>query len=248
MKTTKILLLTILMSLTGNIIAQNAACLGLQNPTTFFGWYGRTGIRSSGVSTGSTIYNTASTSTTDITDNSSLLAIPTTGSCGSGCNHGSAPDNNTNRFQIINSQGYDWHSGSNFQRIPNGYLSCIRLGDMCSSSGCSAEALYYEMDVTAENALVFIDYACVMEAPTHGPTGNPEFIIRVCKATLDNMGNPNGWETTPINDSLYYIVQAPNGTSNLPAGWSGNSASGCDYVYKPWTKVAINLYKYLYLL
>ena len=227
----------------GTGVMAQQACTGLRNPVNFLGWYGKTGIRNSGVSTSSNIYNSASTSTTKVLW-MQMPSVMTTGNCGSGCNRGSAPDNNKNRFQIITQQGGDAHTGGALQRIPQGCASCIRIGDMCSSSGNSGDAIFYEVDVTADNALIFVDYACVMEAPTHGPTGNPEFIIRVCRQT-----NPatDTWATTPITDSLYYIVQAPNGTSNLPTGWSAYSGiSGCPYVYKPWTKVAINLYKYLY--
>ena len=224
------------------VMAQSA-CSGLKNPANFLGWYGKRGRRITGASTTTTIYNTSSRADSTKIAFMRMPTIVTVGSCGSNCAQGSAPDNNRNRFQIITQQGGDAHTGGNLPRIPPQRSTSIRLGDMCSASLQSAEAIFYEVDVTADNALVFIDYACVMEAPTHGATGNPEFIIRVCRQT-----NPatDTWATTPISDSLCYIVQAPNGTSNLPTGWSSHSASGCPFVYKPWTKVAINLYKYLY--
>ena len=216
-------------------------CTGLKNPTNFMGWYGKTGIRNTGISTSTQIFNSASTSPTNLPW-TSLATVVTQGSCGSGCNNGSAPDNNKTRFQIITAAGNDAHTGNTVPRIPTGFSSVIRLGDMCSASGESAEALFYEMNVNAQNALIFIDYAVVLESPSHGPTGNPEFIIRVCNK------NANGqWQNAPINDSLYYIIQAPNSSvATLPAGWSRASIGGCDYVYKPWAKVAINLNSFLY--
>ena len=99
------------------------------------------------------------------------------------------------------------------------------------------------MEVDANNALVVIDYACVMEAPTHGATGNPEFIIRVCEQTDRRTDT---WAEVPISDSLFYIVQAPDGLDNLPEGWSGYTSGNCKFVYKPWTRVSVNLYNYLY--
>ncbi len=215
-------------------------CNGLSNPINFMGWYGKTGIRSTGVSTSTTIYNTASTSTTVIpwTD---LSNVATVGSCGSGCNQGTAPDNNKTRFQIITQSGNDSYSGGNIPRIPNGAARTIRLGDMCSASNESAEALFYEMTVSPQNALIFIDYAVVLESPSHGPTGNPEFMIRVCRKSGGQ------WQNAPISDSLYYIIQAPNSNDAvLPTGWARASLGSCPYVYKTWAKVAINLYSYLY--
>ena len=138
----------------GTGVMAQQACTGLRNPVNFLGWYGKTGIRSSGISTASTIYNTASTSTTKVLW-MQMPTVVTTGNCGSGCNRGSAPDNNKNRFQIITLQGGDAHTNGALQRLPAGCASCIRLGDMCSSSGNSAEAIFYEVDVTADNALIF---------------------------------------------------------------------------------------------
>ena len=223
-----------------NGIQAQSACEGLHDPINFMGWYGKTGIRSTGVSTSTNIFNTASTATTTVPW-TSLASVATAGSCGSGCNQGSAPDNNKTRFQIITAQGNDSYTANNVSRIPTGATRVIRLGDMCSASGESAEALFYEMTVNANNALVFIDYAVVLESPSHGPTGNPEFIIRVCRKV-------NGqWQNAPITDSLYYIIQAPNSSDQvLPEGWYRASLGSCPYVYKPWAKVAINLYEYLY--
>jgi len=217
------------------------ACPGLKNPQNFISWYGKTGIRTTGTSTSTTIYNTASTSSTTIPW-SSLASVVTTGNCGSGCNQGASPDNNKNRFQIITTAGNDAYTGGNVPRIPEGATSSIRLGDMCSASNESAEALFYEMTVTPDNALLFINYAVVLESPSHGPTGNPEFIIRVCRKVNDQ------WQNVPINDSLYYIMQAPNSNDEiLPYGWyRANIGWSCPYVYKPWTKTGINLSQYLY--
>ena len=222
-------------------IKAQSACDGLHNPMNFNHWYGKTGKRSTGVSTSTNIFNTSASSNVEIPW-TQLASITTVGSCGSNCGQGSNPDNNLNRFQIITQQGSDANTGGALQRIPPGATSVIRLGDMCSESNYSAEALFYEYQVNANNALIFIDYAVVLEAPTHGATGNPEFIIRVCEK------NQNGtWQNAPINDSLYYIIQAPNGLTNLPLGWSGYTASSsCKFVYKPWTKVAINLNEFLY--
>lgn len=223
-----------------NGIQAQSDCKGLHDPMNFMGWYGKTGIRSTGVSTSTTIYNTASSAATNILW-TSLASVATTGSCGSNCNQGTAPDNNKTRFQIITTPGNDSYTASSVSRIPDGATRSIRLGDMCSASGESAEALFYEMTVNANNALIFIDYAVVLESPSHGPTGNPEFIIRVCRKV-------NGqWQNAPITDSLYYIIQAPNQSDQvLPTGWYRASLGSCPYVYKPWSKVAINLYQYLY--
>ena len=42
--------------------------------------------------------------------------------------------------------------------------------------------------------MIFIDYAVVLESPSHGPTGNPEFMIRVCRKSAGQ------WQNAPISE------------------------------------------------
>ena len=91
-------------------IKAQSACDGLHNPMNFNHWYGKTGIRSTGVSTSTNIFNTSASSNVEIPW-TQLASITTVGSCGSNCGQGSNPDNNLNRFQIITQQGSDANTG-----------------------------------------------------------------------------------------------------------------------------------------
>lgn len=181
------------------------------------------------------------------------------------CGHGSIFDANDKRFQIYTSlnAGLDQFTvnGTNgMQRIPAGYTSSIRLGDprasgnstashsWASGSNKGAEALFYTMVVTPFNSLLFVNYAVVARCYDHQTYQAGEFLIRVVKKT-------NGvWPNQPINDSLWFKVSAPpipsSGIPNAPwvYGRPGTSCGSttCAYVYKPWTKVAISLDKYIY--
>ena len=103
--------------------------------------------------------------------------------------------------------------------------------------------------------MIYLYYAIVAEAPTHGMSGNPTFIIRVMK----NTGTTNNPNWVQINDTLaYYITSTPvTNTSNpcpnmqavtpVPQGQTGwHTAQGTSVYYKDWAKVAINLSDYLY--
>lgn len=174
-------------------------------------------------------------------------------------------DANDHRFTIYTAAdaGLDQFTvnqqGQGMQRIPEGYLSSIRLGDMRSTGSCrsvgslqggnnkGSEALFYTTRIVPQNALMYINYAVVARRYDHEPQQAGEFIIRV--VGHDAQGH---WNNFPINDSLWYCVPAPHFAGTLPEPWlaglPGPAAGGttCSYCYKPWTLVALNLSAYLY--
>lgn len=176
------------------------------------------------------------------------------------------------RFMIITEPGIDQmtlRNGEGMPRIPEGYTSSIRLGDpraarrgsvpssvtewgtFMYNEHKSSEALFYTMKVRPDNALVFINYAVVGRCFGHAPEVAGEFTIRV----VGQDPNTLEWPNEPINDDLWFRVSAPNFAENPPAPWVrglpyGNTFSCadtyCEYVYKPWAKVAISLNAFLY--
>lgn len=165
-------------------------------------------------------------------------------------------------------------NGVGMPRIPEGYTSSIRLGDPRAArlgavpvydtvwgtflhhAHKSSEALFYTMKVRPDNALVFINYAVVGRCFDHPPERAGEFTIRVVRQDPITYE----WPNEPINDDLWFRVSAPPITSGAPpAPWTkgrpcsdenpmgcGCSTSSCEYVYKPWTKVAISLSAFIY--
>ncbi len=200
---------------------------------------------------------------------SSLNSGPDGGISCSSCNHGGLWDSYDSRFMIITqaNAGIDEFTidpsvpGSGMPRIPPGYSTSIRLGDPRATgisnhyshswspgSNKGAEALFYTLRVTSQNALLFVNYAVVGRCYSHDTWQAGEFLIRVVKQNSDGT-----WPNAPINDSLWFKVSAPAiPTSGPIPPWlngrpGGNCGSTtCAYVYKPWTKVAINLNDYIY--
>ncbi len=131
----------------------------------------------------------------------------------------------------------------------------IRIGDDCYNSGNDgAAALYYNMYVTTENALMFIYYACVIQKPGHGTSNDPAFIIRVMKQNASG-----AW--VQISDTLAYMVSSTPATGTTDDGTHGSVNPLPDFnqngwhqigsgysaiVYKDWVKVALNLSNLLY--
>lgn len=257
----------------------NADCPGFRNPTSFvtnssqFFWSARVGERcypqsQNDTTTGYYVMSTcADPNAPTILGNAISSSIYNSGTdmLVQQCGHNFF-DANDSRFQIITSAnaGIDQFTvlpgaTTGMPRIPPGYQTSIRLGDMRNTGTVShshtwsnttpnrgAEALYYTMFVTTQNALLFINYAVVARRYSHTAYDAGEFLIRVVGQ------NPDGsWQTAPLNDSLWYKVSAPNfNGAELPLGWEVGAGDvnnwPCTYAFKPWSKVAINLNNYLY--
>ncbi len=189
-------------------------------------------------------------------------------SSGSYCS--SSLDEPFKQFRIMTSTtGTDPNTGNSLRYVPTWYNTTgegqfnttltrsIRIGDGCSngsgSDGHSGAALYYTMRVTPQNAMLYLYYAIVAEAPGHGQRGNPTLVIRVMKKN-----SANQW--TQINTNLgYYISSTPSSdhSDDCPnmgyvtlaaAGQNGWHQYGTGYnavYYKDWDKVSINLSEFL---
>ena len=137
----------------------------------------------------------------------------------------------------------------------------IRIGDACgrpSSSVPNAEALFYNLHVAPENAMFFIYYSVVVEAPGHGTNCDPTFIIRVMKqnaAGVWKQASPTG--TNPTGnlqcDTLAYMVPSTPYSTSHPdgivvigqGGWHQQGSGYSSVYYKDWTKVSLNLSNFM---
>lgn len=251
-----IILVAIAMLICTTVRAQvtNRYCPGLKNPATFtagatsgqyVGYYsGQTGSKPSqapdaingitGVTMTSAVIPAAQLATT--TDNGSSSYCGTT-------------LDGSHQFRIMSTTdgpGTGTQAGKDpavsyaLPYCPTSYdptfTKSIRLGN-CQVSA-HAEALYYTMNVRTENALLFIYYSIVVQAPGHGPASDPSFVIRVAKKN-----SANQW--VQISDTLCYAISS-SGLVNGTNGWHSYSGSGGAGFYRDWNKVAINLNQYLY--
>ena len=122
--------------------------------------------------------NSTGVSSMGSTYTANQLAGVTTGSCSN-----SIP-NSANQFVIMtNTTSRDPNTGNNLPYVPTQFNTTdttpgaintnltrsIRIGDGChngsASGGNSGAALYYTMEVTPDNAMMYLYYAIVAEAP-----------------------------------------------------------------------------------
>lgn len=154
----------------------------------------------------------------------------------------------TYRFRI-KTPGTDPNTSNQLNFVPpfsdnegHPYTHSIRVGTNCDNGG---EALYYQMHVTPENALLTVWYAAVIESPGHTYDINPGFIIRIKEKVSGQ------WVQTDPN--LDYVISGtpqsasfPQGMVNGQNGWHllGSNTNGV--WYKDWTKVIVSLNEYMY--
>lgn len=201
---------------------------------------------------------------------SNYTASQLAGVSSGGCSN-SIPSS-SNQFVIMtNLTGNDPNTGNHLPYVPTQFntvdttpgavntnlTKSIRIGDGCPNGTSSVDdyggaALYYTMRVTPDNAMMYLYYAIVAEAPGHGQVGNPTFIIRAMKKNAAGQ-----W--TQISDTLaYYISSTPVGGNSsgeacanmgfvtmASAGQNGWHTQGSIY-YKDWDKVCLNFTNYLY--
>lgn len=216
-------------------------------------------------------------------DGSQLATKQASGNC-SGSTYGTIPSHEK-FFKIMSSTdqapghpvNMDPNTGDHLRFVPTQYnttdqtyntqlTKSIRIGDDCpagsSSNNDGATALYYYCTPTPDNALMFIYYACVIEAPGHGRRGDPKFIIRVMKQNATGQ-----WVQIDYNHLSYYISSAPTNLNDIdaserqygvgdaqivpwgqggPGAWHQHGSGYNAVIYKDWTKVAINLSDYMY--
>ena len=250
---------------------QQKACPGWNNPSNFTGWtnqtYGAGGYSGSGgVKNQDACPNvmTGATGTQSLGPDYAASQLNTVTAPGCSNASGAIP-NQQRQFAIMTDiNGTDVNTGNRLKYIPTQFnnidtagtstqfTKSIRIGDGCANGGVyGVSLLNYDMKVTSQNAMLYLYYAIVAEAPGHGTDGDPTFIIRLMKKAANNT-----W--TRLSDTLaYYISSTPSG------GYGGNpcnldivdpiadySVNGWHSVggvyYKDWSKVAINLGNYIY--
>lgn len=210
----------------------------------------------------------------------SQMGNVSTGNCSN-----SIPNSNKQYVIMTNTNGFDPNTGNHLRYIPTQFntydntpgaintslTKSIRIGDGCPNGASnntwngqtvpydySGAALYYTMEVTPDNAMMYLYYAIVAEAPTHYQIGNPTFIIRVMKKNAAGV-----W--TQFNDTLAYYISTATGPSSYasencpPMGYVTMAGAGetgwhqhpegdswNPVYYKDWDKVCLNLIDYMY--
>lgn len=113
---------------------------------------------------------------------------------------------------------------SNLLTIPKGDSISIRLGN--SNTGAEAESITFDYTVDADNPILMLKYAAVMEDPGHTPAEQPRLRLEVLDA--------NGVAIDPLCTSFDFIA-SPN------LGW--NNYNGV--LWKDWTNIGVDMSPYV---
>ncbi|MBK9637895.1 MAG: PKD domain-containing protein [Bacteroidetes bacterium] len=132
------------------------------------------------------------------------------------------------RHTIMTGSGTDPNTNGAVPVVAPGGQFSARLGN--DNTGAQAEQLSYQISVDTTNALFIYRYAVVLEDPSHSPSAQPRFEIRV----YDANGLPVGCGT--------YNVYASAG---IPGFITIVNQSGGVIRYQNWTTVGLDLSAYI---
>ena len=118
----------------------------------------------------------------------------------------------------------DYRTNNNLRTVPPGHTSSIRLGNW--STGSQAEAIMYTLMVdTAVSDLMLLNYAAVLQDPSHSAEEQPRFRLEILNSNMELID--------PTCGTVDFIAN-----SNL--GW----AQYGNVLYKDWTTVGVDLTPY----
>lgn len=137
------------------------------------------------------------------------------------------PDNKASRHTVNTEPDiYDPRTGGRLLTIPEDEFASVRLGNWAVSS--QAESLSFDFTAdSADNALVLIKYAVVLEDPDHGYADQPRFTLEI----LDEYGN---------------LIDPTCGAADFYAdhtreGWHTEGTGSSKVSWKDWTTLGLNL-------
>lgn len=128
------------------------------------------------------------------------------------------------RHRVNSVQGVDPNTGGNLKLIPDGELKSVRLGN--DSIGAESEAIVYHYIVDADNSLLFVNFAVVMEDPGHEFIFQPRFVVRI----TDKDGKL-------VNDCSEYDVSAAAGLE----GFRDQLTDRGMVRWRDWSKIGLDL-------
>lgn len=125
----------------------------------------------------------------------------------------------------------DPRTNGSLPTVPDGEIASVRLGNW--NAGGQAEAIQYDYLVdTAENAILLLKYAVVLQDPGHDEEEQPRFTLQI----LDN-----GFQ---LDDDGCAEADFSAGFVSESDGWHEVGTSSNKVEWKDWTTVGINLKEY----
>lgn len=223
-----------------HVAAQNQYCPGLKNPTNFSDFNAYSGSTGTKPNLAPNVANAITGMSFTSNFANTQLANLTTSQSGYDCASGVI--NSNTRFRIMSATdgtGYDKNVGGTLlPYVPAGFTNSIRIGNC--HNGAEAEALYYQMQVSRQNALLYLYFAPVIQAPGHGFPQDPTFVIRVA---VQNQST-GAWEYNVIHgDSSCYMIPSTNANNGIDH-WHSIGSSYNTLFYRDWQMACISLLDY----
>jgi len=141
---------------------------------------------------------------------------------------------NSRHTVVFDTLATDPRTNNQLRMVPQGYTASVRLGNW--NYNAEAEAITYNYTVDADNSILLVNYAIVLEDPEgHGDDAMPRFIVEIRDEAGKELDAICGRvDLNPLNDDANWIH-----TQDATSSWGG------EIVYKDWTTMGLNLDPYV---
>lgn len=151
-------------------------------------------------------------------------------------------ENIKSRHTIVwDTTAMDPRTNDQLRMVPSGATASVRLGNW--ESGYGAEAITYKYNVDADNSILLVNYAIVLEDPDgHGADNVPRFIIKIKDEKGGLIDKTCG--QVDLNSEMAHEVIGGTPWTSVQYNEPG-SYYPVNIVYKDWTTLGLNLDPYV---
>lgn len=146
------------------------------------------------------------------------------------------------RHTVISTQGTDPYTDNKLKLLPEGATSVVRLGNDLAEA--ETDVLVYHFRVDADNPILKLRYAVVMENPGHAKSEQPRFNLQVLDVSGRLINDNSSYDVYASANAAGFHTSAQKGKLGSSIIWCDWSSMGVDLSSKVGQEVQIRISTY----
>lgn len=146
------------------------------------------------------------------------------------------------RHTVISTQGTDPYTDNKLKLLPEGATSVVRLGNDLAEA--ETDVLVYHFRVDADNPILKLRYAVVMENPGHAKDEQPRFNLQVLDVSGRLINDNSSYDVYASANAAGFHTSAQKGKLGSSIIWCDWSSMGVDLSSKVGQEVQIRISTY----
>ncbi len=146
------------------------------------------------------------------------------------------------RHTVISTQGTDPYTDNKLKLLPEGTTSVVRLGNDLAEA--ETDVLVYHFRVNADNPILKLRYAVVMENPGHAKDEQPRFNLQVLDVSGRLINDNSSYDVYASANAAGFHTSAQKGKLGSSIIWCDWSSMGVDLSSKVGQEVQIRISTY----